>query len=527
MIKELPPVDVAVVGAGLAGLCAAVHAAGAGCSVALLSKRGMPASVHVTGFNAPVASDDSAADFMEDIVQSGFGLADAKLARVLAQDAVKAADDAEAMGFRPDTDANGNYDLIRVLGSRRPRLVHKGSETGEELLKLLGAAAKAATRYQGMTVLDIVTENGGAAGVTALDPHGVPCVLAAKAVILATGGSGDIYPVTTYFAGLAGDGYAMAYRAGATLIDMEFQQFEPCCMLAPAGLRGKLLPTTLLFKGGRLLGADCRNILTEYDGLQKSDVALIMAREIGRGAGTSPRGVYLDLRSVARDILLRENAVFVKPLIEAGIDPGKELLHVAPAAHTCLGGVKIDENAATTVPGLFAAGEAAGGVHGANRMGGCAGTEILVFGKRAGLSAAAYCRTRPEPGARNIKALAGQAFDGYSIYGSTDWTSYQDQIGEIVRDGLGVMRNESDMKKAETELGRLQSRLADEERTPGWYNCDNRLTVALMQTRASIARRESRGVFFRTDHPAPDDAWAARHCAIVRTGGGMHIAPVQ
>lgn len=525
MIKELPPVDIAVVGAGLAGLCAAVHAAGNDCSVALLSKRGMPASVHVTGFNAPVSADDSAADFMEDIVQSGFGLADAGLARALAQDAVKAADDVESMGFRPDRDANGHYDLIRVLGSRRARLVHKGSETGEDLLKLLGGAAKAAARYQGMTVLDIVTEHGRAAGVTALDSDGVPCVLPAKAVILATGGSGDIYPVTTYFAGLEGDGYAMAYRAGATLIDMEFQQFEPCCLLEPVSLRGKLLPTTLMFKGGRLLNANGRNILAEYAGLQKSDVALAIAREIDRGGGTSQRGIYLDLRSVPRDILLRENALFIKPLIDAGVDPEKELLNVAPAAHTCLGGVKIDENAATTVPGLFAAGEVAGGVHGANRMGGCAGTEILVFGKRAGLSAAAYCRTRPEPDSGKFTAFTGRVFDGYTICGGSDWTSYRDQIGEIVCNGLGVMRNESDMKKAESELKRLQLRLAAEARTSGWYSSENRLTVALMQTRASLARRESRGVFFRTDYPVPDDAWSTRHCAIVRVSGGMRIEP--
>ncbi len=525
MIKELPPVDIAVVGAGLAGLCAAVYAAGEGCSAALLSKRGMPASVHVTGFNAPVSADDSAADFMEDIVKSGFGLADSVLAGVLAHDAVKAADDVEAMGFRPDRDANGHYDLIRVLGSRKARLVHKGSETGEDLIKLLGGAAKAAARYQGMTVLDIVTEHGRTAGVTALDPEGAPCVLPAKAVILAAGGSGDIYPVTTYFAGLEGDGYAMAYRAGATLIDMEFQQFEPCCLLEPASLRGKLLPTTLMFKGGRLLNKNGRDILAECAGLQKSDVALAIAREIDRGGGAPPGGVYLDLRSVPRDILLRENALFVKPLTDAGMDPGKELLIVAPAAHTCLGGVEIDENAATTVPGLFAAGEVAGGVHGANRMGGCAGTEILVFGKRAGLSAAAYCRTRPEADSGKCTALAGQAFDGYTICGGPDWTSYRDQIGEIVCNGLGVMRSEGDMKKAESELMRLQLQLAAEAKAPGWHSIENRLTVALMQTRASLARRESRGVFFRTDYPAPDDAWAARHCAIVRGSGGMRIEP--
>jgi succinate dehydrogenase/fumarate reductase flavoprotein subunit len=257
-------------------------------------------------------------------------------------------------------------------------------------------------------IVKLLTADGKGIGAA-----GVNCSTAAfnvfwaKAVVLAAGGGSAIHRLSTYPPGLVGSGYRLAYDAGAELTDMEFLQYEPCCFIYPDTVRGRLAVTTLLFEGGELRNKDGEPFVRKFSPggyhIQKYLLARLIMQEIAAGRGSKHGGVFYDVTSVAQSRVKTDNAIFYEPALTGGVDMLKEYAEVAPVAHTFLGGVVIDSSCATAAAGLFAAGEVAGGVHGANRIGGCSGADTLVF---AGIVAV---RLRPLQAGANFVATAALA----------------------------------------------------------------------------------------------------------------------
>lgn len=484
MIYNKQKTQVLVLGAGLAGLRAAVAAVEKGASVTVLSQESM-ASTEVMGFNAPVNSDDSQNSFYEDIVKSGCGAGDPALHRVLAFGAVRQVEYFESLGICFDQRAEGGYDTLGVLGCSHARLVRCGGHTGQKLLNALRERAEVlGVRYVNAQATQLFVEDACVRGAWAFETDGTPLFTRAEAVILATGGNGGMYPLTTYPRALRGSGYAMALRAGAELIDMEFQQFEPCCYVWPKAILGGLASTTMLLKGGELLNSSMQPFMLDGYCVQKNVLASRIKQEVREGRGTLHGGVWYDVTMLPEEMITKDHALFYRIALSGGVDLMRDRAEVAPCPHTCIGGVRIDEECRTRIPGLFVAGEAAGGIHGANRIGGCAGTETLVFGEIAGSSAAVY--------AQNAQSHNDTDIAEPPIFAPTDEKT-STAISACVGRALGNDKCENGLRAGIAELENMRG----QNREDG--NTGDLLLVAAAQMTASLCREESRGVFHRTD----------------------------
>jgi len=354
--------DILVIGSGIAGLCAALEAARAGAGVVVASKGKSCASAEVMGFNAPVHPDDDGGQFFEDIVKSGEGINRTELARILAAESVKRIGYMEELGLTFDKNPDGTYNGMQALGNAYPRIVHHKGITGAVSLKLLRQACleKGVRFLSDVRITDLLAEDNRVYGACGLklgtDEF---TAIAAGAVVLASGGCGAVHPVSTYPPALIGDGYAMAYRAGAKLVDMEFMQFEPCCFVYPKELEGRIIVTTMLNEGGKLLNSRGEEFLLHDEPgyrLQKGELARAIVREIAAGRGTVHGGIFFDVTALPKERVLVDCSLFSAPAMAAGIDMTKEACEVAPAAHTFLGGTVVNGDCETTVRGLYAAG---------------------------------------------------------------------------------------------------------------------------------------------------------------------------
>lgn len=390
--------DCLILGGGLAGWMAAREAAAAGLKTMLLHD-GMGASPWVHGFNVPVYPEDSADIFLQDTLASGQGLSDPALARALCQDAAEVFDEIRAMGLSFNREKDGSYQALRPLGASWPRVVSIGNETGAAILTRLKEMLKGSvTELPATRALKLLKDGSRVCGALAYDAAGKRWLnLRANAVVLACGGYCGIYPVSTNKRDSGGDGVAMAYEAGAELCDMEFIQFEPSAAVWPRELVGTSVITTLLFEGAVLRNRDGERFMLRYgpegDRVSKDVMSRRIVAEIARGKGTEHGGIYMDITGVDPARLASGYQMYVQRYRNVGIDITKEWIELAPAPHTALGGVRVDAQGHSTVQGLFACGEVMGGLHGANRIGGNAGLETLVFGRRAGRAAAAFARS--------------------------------------------------------------------------------------------------------------------------------------
>lgn len=390
--------DCLILGGGLAGWMAAREAAAAGLKTMLLHD-GMGASPWVHGFNVPVYPEDSADIFLQDTLASGQGLSDPALARALCQDAAEVFDEIRAMGLSFNREKDGSYQALRPLGASWPRVVSIGNETGAAILTRLKETLQGSvTELSATRALKLLKDGSRVCGALAYDAAGKRWLnLWANAVVLACGGYCGIYPVSTNKRDSGGDGVAMAYEAGAELCDMEFIQFEPSAAVWPRELVGTSVITTLLFEGAVLRNRDGERFMLRYgpegDRVSKDVMSRRIVAEIARGKGTEHGGIYMDITGVDPARLASGYQMYVQRYRNVGIDITKEWIELAPAPHTALGGVRVDAQGYSTVQGLFACGEVMGGLHGANRIGGNAGLETLVFGRRAGRAAAAFARS--------------------------------------------------------------------------------------------------------------------------------------
>ena len=528
--------DVVVVGAGIAGLRSALAASGRGVSVLMVSK-GAAASPAVIGFNAPVGAGDSGDLFYRDTSAGGGGLNDRELARLLTGQAVGVLREFEALGFSFDREGSA-YDLLQPLGCSCPRLVHQSNHTGSATMAMMREELlrRQVKECSGVTALDLLCDRHRVCGLLAADPlRDEIWVISAGAVVLANGGGSGIYADSTYPDGIAGDGYGMAYRAGASLLDMEFVQFEPCRCIWPRKLG---ISTTLLAKGGELrncLGE--RFILKRYPGgegtVAKDMLARLIALEIKAGNGSEHGGVYLDLRMLPEKVLKRDHAMYYERFLRAGIDLTAERIEVAPAAHTFMGGVKIDAGCGCGVPGLFAAGEVTGGIHGANRLGGNAGTEIYVFGKIAGDSAAEYVQRH---GQVAISDQERRMID--ERFGHLQGGDASAAIGDakaLIKNTMGTYVGAVRCAAGLARAGRIIQELAIEFKNyraasvqvlTQLTELKNMILTAELVVAAAHRRQESRGVHFREDFPERDDQHWCKSIAITPGAASYELTTV-
>ncbi len=515
--------DIIIIGSGAAGLRAAISAREAGLSVCVVSK-GSPGKSTCTGLSGGVMAGSAHGDthdtHRQRTVTAGRGLNESVLVDILVDEAPLRLNELVLWGIHAD--AIKGY----LYARGRPPVL------GEEIVRcLLRKNKELGTRFWGNLLVSDLLVRSSTAGVSAFDKLSDKWVaLTAKAVIIATGGASALYLRTDNPRRILGDGYRLALEAGAVLQDMEFVQFYPFCLSEP-GATALVIPPKLADRG-RLMNDDEEDILEKYEiterpaGERARDrLSQALFKEIYRNC----KKVRLDLRNLSdEDWRIDPFSASFRELLSGRYGAGKKPLLVAPAAHHSMGGIKIDTTGATSVPGLFAAGEAAGGLHGANRMGGNALSETLVFGARAGCAAAAWAG-QSDCGDRQpvVKALAERARNWES--GTCFESGLKERLRNIMWEDGGIIREEKGLSRALGIIKDIQTEAsASSSGTNGKGLLDlielrSAAEVAAIILEAALMRRESRGAHFREDYPDQNDSEWQGHLQVRLAPGGENV----
>ena len=578
--------DVLVVGAGGAGLRAAIEAAASSARVGVVCKS-LLGKAHTVmaegGIAAALANVDDRDDWrvhFADTMRGGQYVNNWRMAELHAREAPARVNELEAWGALFDRTPDGRILQRNFGGHKYPRLAHVGDRTGLEMIRTLQdrAVHQGIDVHMECTVITLLREGARVVGALAYDrERGRFRVLAARAVVLATGGIGRAFRITSNSWEYTGDGQALAYHAGADLMDMEFVQFHPTGMVWPPSVRGILVTEGVRGEGGVLRNKEGKRFMfgdipenyrsqtadNEEEGwrytqgdksarrppelLTRDHVARCIMREIREGRGSPHGGVYLDI-SWIKDRLPHAREHIQKKLPSmyhqfkqlADIDITAEPMEVGPTTHYIMGGIRVDgDTQMSTVPGLFAAGECAAGLHGANRLGGNSLSDLLVFGKRAGEFAARFAReqSRGRIDATAVEAATREALAPFERRASSGEGPYQVQhdLQDLMQDLVGIVRSEAEIRRALEGLDRLAERArgvgvsSNREYNPGWHTAldlSNLLTISRAITRAALERRESRGGHFREDFPDKDPAQGKVNL-LVRTGPGGEMQVVR
>jgi succinate dehydrogenase / fumarate reductase flavoprotein subunit len=578
--------DVLVIGAGGAGLRAVIEAAKSGLSVGLICKS-LLGKAHTVmaegGMAAAMANNDDRDSWkvhFADTMRGGQYVNNWRMAEIHAKEAPDRVRELEAWGAVFDRTSDGRINQRNFGGHRYPRLAHVGDRTGLELIRTLQdhAIHTGMTVHMEHTVIDLLLDGGRAAGCVAYDrERGRFHVFNAKAVILATGGVGRAYKITSNSWEGTGDGHALAYRAGAELIDMEFIQFHPTGMVWPPSVRGILVTEGVRGEGGVLKNSQGRRFMfddipdnykpqtaaDEEEGwrytqndksarrppelLTRDHVARCINREVKAGRGSPHGGVFLDIAWIKEKIKDSEGHIKRKlPSMYhqfkelADLDITKEPMEVGPTTHYIMGGIRVDaDTQMSTIPGLYAAGECASGINGANRLGGNSLSDLIVFGKRAGEYAAEFAKKH---GATRVDdAAVSQAIQGSLApfeRGSSGENPYKVQadLQESMQALVGIVRLEGEMKEALTRIAGFNERAAragvdgHREYHSGWHTAldlRNLLAVSEANARSAIERKESRGGHFREDYPDKAAEYGTINMMVKQVaGGGMELSRI-
>jgi len=582
---EIHTHDVLVVGAGGAGLRAAIEAANAGARVGLVCKsllgkaHTVMAEGGVAAALANVDDRDSWRVHFADTMRGGQYMNNWRMAELHAKQAPDRVRELEAWGAVFDRTEDGRILQRNFGGHKYPRLAHVGDRTGLEMIRTLQdhAIHLGIDVHMECTVIDLFKDGERVCGALAYDrERGRFRLFEAKAIILATGGIGRAFHITSNSWEYTGDGQSLAYRAGAALQDMEFVQFHPTGMVWPPSVRGILVTEGVRGEGGILVNKEGRRFMfddipdnyrsqtadNEEEGwryvqgdknarrppelLTRDHVARCIMREVREGRGSPHGGVFLDISWIKAKIANAPEHIRKKlPSMYhqfkqlADIDITMTPMEVGPTTHYVMGGISVDgDTQMSTVPGLFAAGESAAGLHGANRLGGNSLSDLLVFGKLAGEHAASYASSAApvRVSAEAVDASAQRALEPFErdSAGPAHEGAYQVQyaLQEMMQELVGIVRLENEMQQALEGLGGLRNRASrvsvpgNREYNPGWHTAldlQNLLTVAEAVTRSALERKESRGGHFRDDYPDKDPAYATFNIMVRRGNEGEMI----
>ena len=574
--------DVLVIGAGGAGLRAAIEASAVGVSVGVVTKS-LLGKAHTVMAEGGVAAAMGNVDDRDnwrvhfaDTMRGGQYLNNPRMAELHAQQAPDRVRELEAWGALFDRTKDGKILQRNFGGHRYPRLAHVGDRTGLELIRTLQdhGIHRGIDFYAEFTILTLLKEDGRIVGAFGYDrERGRFKLFHAKAVVLCTGGIGRAYSVTSNSWEYTGDGQALAYHAGADLMDMEFVQFHPTGMVWPPSVKGILVTEGVRGEGGILLNKEGRRFMfdeipanykeqtadNEDEGwrytqgdknarrppelLTRDHVARCIQREVREGRGSPHGGVFLDIAQIkkkmphgAEHIRKKLPSMYHQFKQLADLDITEEPMEVGPTTHYMMGGARINaDTQMTNVPGLFAAGECAAGLHGANRLGGNSLSDLLVFGKLAGEHAAQFTK---EHGAgkvnpQDVDVAAKQALAPFERQGAGPY-QIQHELQGMMQKLVGIVRLEGEMQEALHEIAKLseQSRhvavYGNREYNGGWHTAldlPNLMTVSEAITRAAIERKESRGAHFRDDFPDKSDEFS-KFNIIIRQGptGEMQVS---
>src|SRR5579859_3905909 len=570
--------DVLVIGAGGAGLRAAAEAAAAGVTVAVISKSllGKAHTVMAEGGIAAALANvddrDSWRVHFADTMRGGQYLNNWRMAELHAKEAPDCVRELEAWGALFDRTTDGKILQRNFGGHRYPRLAHVGDRTGLEMIRTLQdhGIHTGMEVHMECTVLSLLLDGNRIAGACGYDrERGRFQLWQAKAVVLATGGIGRAFKITSNSWEYTGDGLALAYRVGAELQDMEFVQFHPTGMVWPISVRGILVTEGVRGEGGVLRNSEGRRFMfddipdlykeqtadSEEEGwrytqgdknarrppelLTRDHVARCINREVKAGRGSPHGGVFLDISWIKERMPKSEEHIRRKlPSMYhqfkqlADLDITKEPMEVGPTTHYMMGGIRVDgDSQMSNVPGLFAAGEVAAGLHGANRLGGNSLSDLVVFGKRAGRYAAEFAKAHKTNGTtmdnEQLQAIAKTALQPFDR-GASGENPYQIQyaLQEAMQDLVGIVRTETEMQQALIKIAEFNARAENvgitghRQYNNGWHTAidlGNLLLVSEAIARAALMRKESRGAQFREDFPNKDPEWG-KHNIIVRRG---------
>jgi succinate dehydrogenase / fumarate reductase flavoprotein subunit len=569
--------DVIVIGAGGAGLRAAIEASGNRVKTALICKSllGKAHTVMAEGGIAAamgnVWKEDNWKVHFRDTMRGGKLLNNWRMAQIHAQEAPDRVLELEEWGALFDRTKEGLILQRDFGGHRYARLAHVGDRTGLEMIRTLQqhAVHKGIDVFMEMTMYRLLTEDGRVSGAIGYDRQtGALHAFNAKAVILATGGVGKAWKVTSNSWEYTGDGFGMALEAGADLIDMEMTQFHPTGMMWPLSVRGILVTEGVRGDGGTLKNKDGKRFMFEYipdffraetadneaeadrwyedkkknrrtpDLLPRDEVARAINSEVKAGRGSPHGGAFLDIasRRSADYIKRRLPSMYHQFMQLAGVDITKEAMEVGPTLHYIMGGVRVDaDSAQSTVPGLFAAGEVAAGMHGANRLGGNSLSDLLVFGRRAGLYASEYAKRlarMPMVDEEQVDRLAKEATAPLERREGENPYTLHAELQDTMQDLVGIIRTRAELQHALVRLSALKARAARSAVTggprynPSWHLALDLRTMLLISeavTRAALMREESRGGHTREDFPKPDQSWAKKNVVVRGRGGVLEL----
>ncbi len=540
--------DVLIIGAGGAGLRAAIEALAQGASVGVVCKP-LLGKAHTVmaegGIAAAMANVDTADSWkthFRDTMRGGKFLNNWRVAQLHAQESPDRVRELEQWGALFDRTETGDI-LQRAFGGHTfKRLCHVGDRTGLEMIRTLQdrGVQQGIDVYMECTVTRLLTDGGCVAGAFAYwRETGRLIVFKAKSIVIATGGIGKAWRVTSNSWEYTGDGMALAYEAGAELMDMEFVQFHPTGMVWPPGVQGILVTEAVRGEGGILRNKLGERFMEKYDPKRmelstRDVVARSIYTEVREGRGTEHGGAFLDISHKPAEYVKKKLPSMYHQFKElADVDITREPMEVGPTCHYMMSGIRVDaETAQSTVPGLFAAGEAAAGLHGANRLGGNSLSDLLVFGRRAGLAASEYATRASAPSLDDsqIAQAEKELLAPFSNTGAESPYAVHRDLQEVMQNLVGIFRTEEDLKKALAELEKLKTRAAkagvEGSRlfNPGWhltYDLKSMLVVSEAVALSALARTESRGAHSRIDHPNLDSVWEKKHNIIVRESGAM------
>ena len=527
--------DVLIIGSGGAGARAAIEVSNLGLKPVIVSKglsfRSGCTGMAEGGYNAAFAfvdPEDTKKTHFNDTLKGGSYLNDSKLVNILVDESPDRLIDLESYGALFDRQKNGKLNQRPFGGQSYRRTCFAGDRTGHELITALKEEIikRNIKTIDEVMITKLILNNDefpkvfGAVGLKLKDSTTI--YFQSKSVILATGGAGQLYPVTSNTFQKNGDGYLLAWDAGADLIDMEQIQFHPTGMIKPKAKAGVLVTEAVRGEGGKLINSENERFMFNYD--EKGELATrdVVARsiynEIRSGRGTADGGVYLDITHLDNDIIEEKLETMVEQFSEVGVDIKNEAMEVAPTAHHCMGGLFIDEDGKSSLDGLYGCGEVTGGVHGANRLGGNALADTQVFGKRAGKAASINCEF--EDFETNIKMVEEEEKRIKSLIkdGKYKADDIKEKIKKIMWEQVSIIRNEEDLRSALKQLNNIKEndiKNIDVKNNLN-YNKDlqdaleviNMVEVGILIVKSAIIRRESRGAHYREDFPETKEGWA-------------------